>query len=144
MINLTLVSGIWNLEYEIWNNYMPSTTIVSGILLILIGIAGYIFSIFDGNTSLTALIPAAFGFLLVILGIIATSSEDLRKHLMHTAVIVGVIGFLIPTARLISQMNNLKISLAVLSQALMALVCLFYVILSIQSFVNARRNRESI
>ncbi len=117
---------------------------MSGILLILIGIAGYIFSIFDGNTSLTALIPAAFGFLLVILGIIATSSEDLRKHLMHTAVIVGVIGFLIPTARLISQMNNLKISLAVLSQALMALVCLFYVILSIQSFVNARRNRESI
>ena len=48
---------------------MPSTAIVSGVLLILIGITGYIFSIVDGNTSLTALIPAAFGILLAILGL---------------------------------------------------------------------------
>ena len=120
---------------------MPSTTIVTGIILILIGIAGYVFSIIDGNTSLTALIPSAFGVLLVIFGIIATSSEGLRKHLMHAAVVVGLIGFLIPTFRLISKMNDIKISLAVLSQALMAIVCLFYVILSIQSFINARKNR---
>ncbi len=123
---------------------MPSTTIVSGILLILIGIAGYAFSLIDGNTSLTALIPSAFGVLLVILGIIATSSEGLRKHLMHAAMIVALLGFLIPTFRLISKMNNIEISLAVLSQALMAIVCLFYLILGIQSFVNARRNRESL
>ncbi len=123
---------------------MPSTTIVSGILLILIGIAGYAFSLIDGNTSLTALIPSAFGVLLVILGIIATYSEGLRRHLMHAAMVIGLLGFLIPTFRLVSQMSNIKISLAVLSQALMALVCLFYVILGIQSFVNARRNRESL
>ncbi len=123
---------------------MPSTTIVTGIILILIGIAGYVFSIIDGNTSLTALIPSAFGVLLVILGIIATYSEGLRKHLMHAAMVVGLIGFLIPTFRLISQMSSIKISLAVLSQALMAIVCLFYVILGIQSFVNARKNRESL
>ncbi|MEP7039028.1 MAG: hypothetical protein ABI891_11870 [Acidobacteriota bacterium] len=123
---------------------MPSTTIVSGILLILIGIAGYAFSIIDGHTSFTALIPSAFGVLLIILGIIATYSEGLRKHLMHAAMVVGLLGFLIPTFRLISQMSNIKISLAVLSQALMAIVCLFYVILGIQSFVNARRNRESL
>lgn len=120
---------------------MPSTSIVSGILLILIGIAGYAFSLIDGNTSLTALIPAAFGLLLLIFGVVAKSNENLRKHLMHAAVLVGLIGFLIPTWRLVSQMSNIKVSLAVLSQAAMALVCLFFVILSIQSFVNARRNR---
>ena len=123
---------------------MPSTAIISGILLIFIGIAGYVFSIVDGNTSLTALIPAAFGLLLLIFGLIAKSKENLRKHLMHAAVLVGILGFLIPTARLVSQMSNIKVSLAVLSQAAMALVCLFFVILSVQSFVNARRNRENL
>jgi len=121
---------------------MPSTSIISGILLILIGILGYVFSLIDGNTSVTALIPAAFGLLLVIFGFLAKSKENLRKHLMHAAVLVGLLGFLIPTIRLASQASNIKVSLAVLSQAAMALVCLFFVILSIQSFVNARRNRE--
>jgi len=90
------------------------------------------------------LIPAAFGLLLLIFGLIAKSKENLRKHLMHAAVLVGILGFLIPTARLVSQMSNIRISLAVLSQAAMALVCLFFVILSVQSFVNARRNRENL
>ncbi len=121
---------------------MPTTAIVSGVLLILVGIAGYAFSIVNNNTSLTALIPAAFGLLLLILGLLAKSKESLRKHLMHAAVLVGLLGFIIPTARLISQMSKIEVSLAVMSQALMALICLFFVILSIQSFINARRERE--
>ncbi len=121
---------------------MPTTAIVSGVLLILVGIAGYAFSIVNDNTSLTALIPAAFGLLLLILGLLAKSKESLRKHLMHAAVLVGLLGFIIPTARLISQMSKIEVSLAVMSQALMALICLFFVILSIQSFINARRERE--
>lgn len=122
---------------------MPSTAIISGVLLILIGILGYVFSIIDGNTSLTALIPAAFGLILAILGFVAKSNENLRKHLMHAAVVVGLIGFLIPTIRILSKISDIKVSLAVLSQAAMALVCLFFVILSVQSFVNARRNRAT-
>jgi len=122
---------------------MPSTAIVSGVFLILIGIVGYAFSDLESTRRLTALIPAAFGLLLVILGFIAKSNENLRKHLMHAAVIVGLLGFMIPTARLLSNVSDLKVSLAVLSQAAMALVCLFFVILSVQSFVNARRNRTT-
>ena len=123
---------------------MPSTAIISGVLLILIGIAAYLFSIVNDNASLTALIPAAFGALLLILGLLARAQEGLRKHLMHAAVLVGLLGFIIPTARLVSQMSKLTVSLAVLSQALMALICLFFVILSIQSFVNARQNRTEV
>lgn len=119
---------------------MPTTTIVSGVLLILIGIAGYIFSIVDGNHSFTALIPAAFGFILVALGSAAKAKESARKHLMHAAVLVGLLGFIIPTGRLVSKYNDLSVSLAVMSQFLMALVCLFFVILSVQSFIRARQN----
>ena len=122
---------------------MPTTSIVSGVLLILLGIISYAFSLIDGHTSLTALIPAAFGLLLLIFGAIAKSNENLRKHLMHAAVLVGLLGFLIPAYRLLSRMNDVTVSLAVLSQAAMALICLFFVILSVQSFVNARRNRDA-
>ena len=120
---------------------MPSTAIVSGVILILIGIIGYVFSIVDGNTSLTALIPAAFGLLLVIFGFAARAKESLRKHLMHAAVLVALLGFIIPTARLVSQLSQLKISLAVLSQVAMALVCLLFVILAVKSFIDARRTQ---
>lgn len=120
---------------------MPSTAIVSGILLILIGIIGYVFSIVDGNTSLTALIPAAFGLLLVIFGAIARAKENFRMHLMHAAVLVGLLGFVIPAWRIISQINNIRVSLAVFSQIAMALVCLIFVILCVKSFIAARRSR---
>ena len=120
---------------------MPSTAIFSGGLLILLGIIGYVFSIVDGNTSLTALIPAVFGLLLVIFGAIAKAKENLRMHLMHAAVLVGLAGFIIPAFRIISKMNEIKVSLAILSQAAMALICLVFVILCVKSFIDARRNR---
>lgn len=120
---------------------MPTTAIISGILLILTGIVGYVFSQIDGHASPTALIPAAFGLLLVIIGFVAKSKENLRMHLMHAAVVIGLLGFLIPAWRLFSRRNDLTVSLAVLSQAMMAIICLFFVILCVQSFINARRNR---
>lgn len=120
---------------------MPTTAITSGILLILIGIIGYVFSIIDGNTSLTALIPAAFGILLAILGFVAKSKESLRMHVMHVAVLVGLIGFIIPAWRILSTISNIKVSLALFSQAAMSLVCLVFVILCVKSFIDARRNR---
>jgi hypothetical protein len=43
--------------------------------------------------SWTALIPAFFGLPLVILGVLALQ-EGWRKHAMHAAVVVGLIGFL--------------------------------------------------
>ncbi len=122
---------------------MPSTAIISGVFLILIGIVGYVFSDLESTKRLTALIPAAFGLLLVVLGFIAKSNENLRKHLMHAAVIVGLLGFFIPTARLLMNASDIRMSLGVLSQAAMALVCLFFVILSVQSFANAQRNRTT-
>ncbi len=123
---------------------MPTTSITSGVLLVLVGIAGYVFSLIDGNKSWTALIPAAFGVALIALGAAAKSNDGLRKHLMHAAVLIGLVGFLIPAYRIVSRLNDLTVSLAVLSQAAMALICLFFVILSVQSFINARRSSENI
>jgi hypothetical protein len=60
---------------------------------------------------------------------------------MHAAVVVGLAGFIIPAARLISRLSELTLSAALVSQISMALVSLVFVILSLKSFADARRNR---
>lgn len=120
---------------------MPSTSIVSGVLLILLGIFGYVFSLLDNHASLTALIPAAFGLLLLICGFVAKSKENLRKHLMHAAVLVALVGFIIPAIRVLSKLGDFTVSLAILSQLAMSLICLVFVVLSVKSFIAARREK---
>jgi hypothetical protein len=121
---------------------MPNTAIWTGRILILIGIIGYGYGIYGGNASLTALIPAAFGIVLMILGHLAAARENLRKHLMHAAVVVALLGFILPAGRLVSKFRDLTLSAAVLSQAAMAIVCLIFVVLAVQSFIAARRSSE--
>lgn len=121
---------------------MPSTAIGCGLSLILVGIAGYVWGMIDGRASITALIPAFFGIVIAVLGALAQSKESLRKHLMHGALLVALIGFIVPTVRLLSSASKLTLSAAVVSQAAMALLCLLFLIIGLQSFFNARRSRE--
>jgi hypothetical protein len=110
-----------------------------GRLLVLVGIVGYGYGLYAGSASLTALIPAVFGIVLMILGHTAQAKESLRKHLMHAAVVVGLLGFILPLARLIPRATELTLSAAVISQLAMALLCLMFVVLAIRSFITARR-----
>lgn len=120
---------------------MPSTAIALGVLLILIGIVGYAYGQIEGAASITALIPAFFGILLAGLGAAARAKENLRMHLMHAALLVALIGFIMPTGRLASKFGELSMTPAVVSQISMAAVCLLFLILGIKSFIDARRNR---
>ena len=117
---------------------MTSTTIICGVLLILIGLIGYGYGMSTGAASPTALIPAAFGLVIAVLGAIAASKPDLHKHLMHGAVIVALLGFVIPAIRLLMKISQLTMSAAMVSQLAMALVCLVFVILAVRSFIAAR------
>jgi len=119
---------------------MPDTAIWTGRVLILIGIIGYGYGIYEGNASLTALIPAVFGIVLMVLGHLAVAKESMRKHMMHLAVIFALLGFILPAGRLISKFGSLTMSAAVISQAVMAFVCLIFVVLAVRSFVAARRS----
>jgi hypothetical protein len=118
---------------------MANISIICGIFLILIGLVGYAYGLSTEHASITALIPAAFGIVLAILGWIAKAKENLRKHMMHVAVVIALLGFILPVGRLASKFSELSLSAAVLSQAAMAFVCLIFVVLAVQSFVAARR-----
>ena len=117
---------------------MPGSAIWFGRLLILLGIAGYGYGLTSGSASVTALIPAAFGVVLMLLGHVASARENLRKHLMHAAVLVAVIGFMMTAGRLALKFGELSMSAGVVSQIAMALICLLFVILAVRSFAAAR------
>lgn len=125
---------------------MASVSIACGILLILVGIIGYGYGMTTtGGASFTALIPAVFGLLLAILGFVGKSKENLRKHLMHAAVLIGLVGFVATASsflKIASVINGTADRpAAVIAQFATAIVCLVFVILCVKSFVDARKAR---
>lgn len=117
---------------------MPSTTRLFGLILIALGIASYVAT---GRTSLTALIPAIFGAVFVICALVARN-EALRKHAMHAAVAVGLIGALASLGRAVpAVMAGDATRPAVMSQIALAALLIVYVVLGVQSFIAARKAR---
>jgi len=120
---------------------MPSTTIALGVVLIVLGLAGYFLT---GAASVTALIPAFFGIVIALLGFVARD-ESRRKFAMHLAVFVALLGFLGSSRGLLGIgdvfAGTAARPAAVISQSLMALLTLGYLVMAIRSFVAARRSR---
>lgn len=117
---------------------MPATTRLFGLILIVLGVASYVLT---GRTSITAMIPAFFGAVLVILALVARK-EAARKHAMHAAVAVGMVGLLGALARGVPAALNDPTRPAVIAQLVMGALLLIYVALGVRSFVEARRARS--
>ena len=77
---------------------MASTTIVFGVLMILLGVAGYFLT---GRESPTALIPVIPGVVWLLLGALARN-ERFRKHAMHAAAALSLVGFLAMTRAIVT------------------------------------------
>ena len=119
---------------------MPMTAIVCGLLLIVTGLAGYFLADLD-DRSLTAFIPSVAGVLLLITGIWARATPHLRKHLMHAAAAIGLLGAILAGGRLamvLAKGGGSTLGLASLTA--MTVICVIFVILCVQSFRAARRN----
>jgi hypothetical protein len=118
---------------------MPSTTRLVGIVLILLGLVSYLAT---GRTSVTALIPAFFGAIFLVLAFVARA-ENARKHAMHAAVALALLGAIATLGRALPAVAAGQIGRpAVLAQVVMALVLLVYVWMGVQSFIAARRARR--
>ena len=122
---------------------MSSTTLAFAFAYLLLGIAGFVLT---GSTHKTALIPCIFGFLFLVFGFLARK-DNLRKHVMHAAVLIALLAFL-GTARSLSHLPELlngtaEKPAAIITQSLNAGLSLFYIILAVRSFIQARRARSS-
>jgi hypothetical protein len=110
-----------------------------GLVLMVLGIASYWLT---GRTSVTALIPAFFGVAFVVLAYIARA-EAARRHAMHVAVAIGLLGLLGVLMRVVPAIASGQIARpAVIAQLLTAAILGYYVYLGVQSFIAARRARK--
>lgn len=113
--------------------------------MILLGAISYIAT---GAASATALIPAFFGIVFVALGIIGTKSESMRKHVMHAALLLAILGLggsfggLMGVLGVLSG-GELERPAAAYAQAVMAILCIFFIVAGVKSFINARKQPKA-
>lgn len=118
---------------------MPAVTRLVGFVLVVLGLASYVGT---GRTSVTALIPALFGALFLVLAFVARTPAA-RKHVMHAAVGLALVGLLGTASRLAPALSAGDLTRpAVLAQIAMVIVLVGYIALGVKSFVDARRARQ--
>ena len=133
---------------------MPVVSVVFGLLLIALGVWGYwggALGLWEPlpfappeKLSVTALIPAAVGILLVVCGLLAFKESRL-KHAMHGAAMLGLLGFLAAASQLIvTLLRNGKVGgVGGVSLTAMTLLCGVFVALCVNSFIQVRRRRRA-
>lgn len=124
---------------------MAWPTIVCGLLLIAVGVTGYATSELD-KAPVTALIPAGLGAILVVCGALAFN-EKLRKHVMHLAAMVGLIGVLggfMPVVRQIANSGGFDpLKRSAIAGELTVVISAVFVGLCVNSFIQARKARQA-
>ena len=127
---------------------MAKFTAGTGLALVLLG--GIMYAISESG-SFTALIPAFFGLPVLLLGLLGMVKPRFRRHVMHVAVLVTLLGAIgsgmmglpmLPT--LINDPSALERGpLATGSQIVMFVICLVHVLVSVASFVKARKRMSA-
>ncbi len=123
---------------------MPFITLLFAIDLILTGVVGYQVT---GQQSPTALIPAAIGLLMLVCGVVSFKG-NLRKHAMHGAAVIGLLG-VVGTASafadlgtiLEGKIDSLARPAASVSRLITAMICIHFVLICLWSFIEARMAR---
>jgi hypothetical protein len=125
---------------------MAKVTLVFAILLVALGLIGYIGT---GSQHVTALIPAWFGLALGVFGLLSISpNESRRKLFAHINVTIGLLGFIGGAVEAIRGYVSAKAKglvpdqIALGSKITMAVLLLVYVILCVRSFIAARAARK--
>lgn len=134
---------------------MAKVTIVYGVILVLLGFGAYglgLAGLMGNKASLTALIPSAFGLILLMLGVVAQLKPSINMHVMHASVLVALLGCLASAGMGIPKLiryaaDSLPPEAPVrvgawITQTLMAIILGLYVIQCVQSFIAARRQRR--
>ena len=122
---------------------MKNLTFLCSILLIITGLVGYFAweAIGASKQSITALIPAFVGALMLIGGLIALKNNMLG---MHIAVTFSLLGTLAGLGRLIPGLVKGTVNFADAAPKLilmMTVICLFFTVMAVRSFIAARRAR---
>ncbi len=125
---------------------MAKVTLVFAVLLIALGLVGYLGT---GSAHPTALIPTWFGVALGIFGFLAISpNEGRRKLFMHINVTIGLVAFLGGLIEAIRGYGAARTAglepdhIALASKLTLAGLMFIYINLCVRSFIAARQARK--
>lgn len=119
---------------------MARTTLGFGIALILLGVISYFAT---DRVSVTALIPAFFGVVFAVLGVVMRDPAKV-KHAGHAAMLFALLGLIgsargLPGAMTMIQGGEVARPAAIVAQTLMAVGCVVFILMGVMSFRAARR-----
>ncbi|WP_298750782.1 hypothetical protein [uncultured Serinicoccus sp.] len=122
------------------NSSMPRTTILLGVVLVAVGVVGWLAA---GMSSWTALIPAVLGAVLAVCGVLGRSNP---KVWIHAALVVALLGAL-GTIRNVLGLADLAAGdaerpLAVVAGTITFVLLVGYLVVGVRSFVAVRRERR--
>jgi hypothetical protein len=125
---------------------VPRIAMFFGVLLTVLGIGLYAMSDAD-HKSPTALIPCGFGLALVLLGQLGQASDQARKHTMHAAAVIGLVGLVAGIVLTIIDLNKRgtetpPLELAMYGKAAFGIICGVFLVLCVKSFIDARKARK--
>ena len=125
---------------------MVRVTRVTGIVLIVLGA---VYFVLTGSAHPTALIPAFFGVVLLLCGILGNTEDTKRRMLwMHIAVTIGLLGFLFPGIRGGMTLANAAAltpvkQTAAVEELIMAVICAVFTALCVRNFIANRTGRTA-
>jgi hypothetical protein len=120
---------------------VDKVAITIGVLLILLGLGGFAGS---ETHAPTALIPAYIGAVLALLGVVVAAKPAARKHAMHAAAAISLLGGAMAAWRLVKALSaGTATNLQLVSFVGTTALCFLFVILAVRSFIAARKAREA-
>lgn len=121
---------------------MNKLTVLTGALLVLTGVVAYLAT---ARVSVTALIPAFAGGLILLCALIALR-PGLHRHGIHAALVIALLGAVgsFSNAAKLGQLvtGTAERPGAIAASAMMLLLCANYVAAGVYSFVSARKRRK--
>jgi hypothetical protein len=136
---------------------MARIAILFGTLMVILGVGLYgtavaralnadeVTGVHPAVRFLTALIPAGFGVVLIVLGLIARNGSDkTRMHTMHGAAVIGLLGVALPLWRVIKALtaDAALDPLPVVGNIAMAVLSGIFLGLCVKSFMDVRIERK--
>lgn len=116
-----------------------TVSVILGVVLVILGIGAYILTEF---ASVTALIPALFGVLIVILGLAGRQKqrEQMALYGVGALGVIGILGSLRAVPDIIAYLTGDSVDsvVATLSQGIMIVVCLLLVVVVISYILDRR------
>lgn len=116
---------------------MTRNTFIVGALLVVVGVIGWAAS---DSKSVTALIPAFLGLVMLICGFIATKSQKIGVHIALVIAIVGIAGTTMNVVKLGELFaGTAERPLAIITSTITFVALIVYIVLGVRSFIAARR-----